>query len=108
MFKQIINTTCVLIGLLLTQSSYAAPITIHIYTVHYDSPQLSAVDLNSGVRTMTSSITEGSFFYDDADGTGTSNMSSSDDIIFGDMEIVNASLTTNTDGSFHVDGILNF
>lgn len=73
----------------------------------YNEPYLNAVDYFSEVRPMTSAITNWNLLYEDTDGTGTLNISSSS-TVFGNMAINNATLTTNNDGSLHVLGKINF
>lgn len=73
----------------------------------FNDPVLNAVNYFSEERPMTSSITNWSLLYEDTDGTGSLSISSTSTAI-GNMEINNASLTTNNDGSFHVTGTINF
>lgn len=105
MFKQLGNTIGILTGLLIAQSAHAALINMGFDT--YNSPYLNAVDYFSEARPMTSLITSGGLSYEDTDGTGTLNINSSS-TIYGDMEINNAMLTTNNNGSLHVVGTINF
>ena len=105
MFKQLGNVIGILTGLLVAQSTHAALINMGFDT--YNSPYLNAVDYFSEERPMTSLITSGGLSYEDTDGTGTLNINSSS-TIYGDMEINNAILTTNNNGSLHVVGTINF
>lgn len=73
----------------------------------YNTPYLNAVNYLSDARPMTSLITGGGLSYEGADGTGALNISSSS-AIYGDMEINAANITTNDDGSLHVNGTMNF
>jgi len=105
MFKQLKSIIGILTGLLIAQSTHAALINMDFDT--YNSPYLNAVDYFSEARPMTSLITSGGLSYEDTDGTGTLNINSSS-TIYGDMEINDAMLTTNNDGSLHVNGMINF
>ena len=105
MFKQLKSIIGILTGLLIAQSTHAALINMGFDT--YDSPYLNAVDYFSEVRPMTSLITSGGLSYEDTDGTGTLNINSSS-TIYGDMEINDAMLTTNNDGSLRVNGTIHF
>jgi len=92
-------------ALVISTSVNAALINVGYDT--YNEPYLNAVDYFNEVRPMTSSITNWNLLYEDTDGTGTLNISSSS-TVFGDMDINNASLTTNNDGSLHVMGAIDF
>ena len=73
----------------------------------FNDPYLNAVDYFSEVRPMASSITDWNLLYEDTDGTGILNISSIS-TEFGNININNATLTTNNDGSLHVLGTIDF
>ena len=95
------------VGTLLISSTSVNATLINVGYDTYNAPYLNAVDLFSEDRPMTSSITNWSLLYEDTDGTGTLNISSHS-AIYGDMDINNATLTTNNDGSLHVLGTLDY
>lgn len=97
----------VLIATVLVISTSVNATLINVGYDTYNEPYLNAVDYFSEVRPMTSSITNWNLLYEDTDGTGTLNISSSS-TVFGNMTINNAALSTNNDGSLHVLGTINF
>lgn len=92
-------------ALVISTSSNATLINVGYDT--YNEPYLNAVDYFNESRPMTSSITNWNLLYEDTDGTGTLSISSSS-AVFGDMTISDAALTTNSDGSLHVLGTIDF
>lgn len=105
MRKALKYITGILTGLLIAQNTHAALINTSFDT--FNAPYLNVVDFNSEVRPLTSVITDGTLSYEDTDGTGSLSISSNSSL-FGDVQINNAALTTNTDGSLHVIGIVDF
>jgi len=105
MLKQLKKIIGILAGLLIAQNTYAAFFSAGFDT--YNSPYLNAVNYFSEDRPMTSSISDGRITYEDTDGTGTLSMSSFS-ALFGDISIDNAALTTNNNGSLHVNGTIDF
>ena len=105
MIKSLKNIIGVIAGLLMAQNAYAALFTTGFDT--YNAPYLNAVNLYSESRSMTSLITSGSLSYEDTDGSGFLNINSSS-ALHGNMQINNAALTTNNDGSLHVTGAIDF
>ncbi|MCW8933231.1 MAG: hypothetical protein OQK98_00770 [Gammaproteobacteria bacterium] len=105
MYKPLKNIPGILAGLLIAQNTYAA-----LFSTSFDNfndPYLNVVDFYSEVRPLTSVITDGILRYEDTDNTGSLSLNSSSSL-FGDIQISNAALTTNSDGSLHVIGVIDF
>ncbi|MCW9047687.1 MAG: hypothetical protein OQK46_06360 [Gammaproteobacteria bacterium] len=105
MYKPLKNIIGILAGFLIAQNTYAA-----LFSTSFDSfndPYLNVVDFYSEVRPLTSVITDGILRYEDTDSTGDLSLNSNSSL-FGDIQISNAAFTTNSDGSLHVIGVIDF
>ena len=105
MYNSLKNIIGILVGLLIAQNTHAALFSTGFDT--FNDPYLNAVNFLSEERTMTSVITGGTLSYEDTDGTGNLSINSNSSL-FGDIQINNAALTTNSDGSLHVIGVIDF
>ena len=73
----------------------------------FNNPYLNVVNSADGSTPFTSLISDWLFLYEDSNGTGTLSIDANFNNL-GAVEINNASVTTNTDGSLHVDGTIHF
>lgn len=91
--------------LILSTSANAA--LINVGYDDFNNPSLNSINPNDGASDFLANITNWVLLYEDNDGTGTLSINASSDFI-GNMEINNAILTTNSNGSLHVDGTIDF
>lgn len=92
-------------SLIFSINTYAA--LVNVGYDDFNSPSLNLINPNDGTSNFSANITNWVLLYEDSDGTGTLSINASADFL-GDIEINNAILTTNSNGSLHVDGTIDF
>ena len=110
--SRLLSKTCVLLkysiglfAILLSQQAYSE--LINVGYDDFNNPYLNVVNPADGSTPYTSLINNWLFLYEDSNGTGTLTMGATLNTL-GAVEINNASVTTNNNGSLHVDGTIEF
>jgi hypothetical protein len=98
------NITAVLVCMLLPVSASAA--SFNTFLAPLNNPMLDIVSQSNGSVLYSGQINSGSTSYDTVTGEGTFDLSATLPVM-GDT-FLHASLTTNTNGSLHLDGLINF
>lgn len=94
-------------GILLLQPVQLYAELINVGYDDFNNPSLNIIDPADGSTTFTSLINNWQFLYEDTDGTGSLSINSTMNLL-GAVEINTASVTTNTNGSLHVAGTIDF